>query len=393
MRFLLPCLFLCCHAAAAGQNALLPNQDEVAIDFLASYYTQDGSFSPVTGGRGTEALTDLSNIVVVNLPLDSARSVGITVGADLYSSASTDNIDNNPSSASAEDLRVYANGSYTRKDLERGRIYSARVGFSREYDYLSLNGGISFTQLFNGTNSEITVGAQAFFDSWEIILPVELRTRNQTIFPDNGRQSFNGSITFSQVLNRRAQFSLTADAVYMRGLLSTPFHRTFVDDPESGLRVAPELLPDGRFKLPISLRFNYFPGDRFVLRSYYRFYTDDWGIVGHTANLEVPIKFNPVFTAYPFVRFHTQSGSDYFAPFGAFTPRDEFRTSDYDLSALDSWKYGAGLRYAPINGLAKGRVLRKSWVLKYLQLRTAYYTRDPDLRAFVISINLGVSLR
>ena len=378
----------------AAQNGLLPNKTETEIDFLSSYYTQDGSFSPVTGGIGTEALTDISNMVVVNVPLDSARSYGVLVGGDLYSSASTDNIDNNPSSASAQDLRVYANGSYTQKDLDKGRIYTGRVGASSEYDYLSINGGVSFTQVFNGSNSEITVGAQAFFDTWDIILPIELRTRNQTIFPDDQRRSYNGSVTFSQVLNRRAQFSLTADAVFMQGLLSTPFHRTFIDvGGVVGTRVAPEILPDNRFKLPLSVRFNYFPGDRIVLRTYYRYYTDDWGITGHTASLEVPVKFGPVWTVYPYVRFHTQSASDFFAPFAAFTVADEFRTSDYDLAALNSWKYGAGLRYAPINGIFDGRVLRRHLLLKYLQLRAAYYTRDPDLTAFITSINLGFSLR
>ena len=391
MKYLLPLLLFCLCLTANAQGVLLPNKTETEIDILSSYYNQDGSFSPVTGGIGTEELTDISNIVVVNVPLDSARSYGVLVGGDLYSSASTDNIDNNPSSASADDLRVYANGSYTQKDLQKGRIYSGRVGFSNEYDYVSVNGGLSLTQVFNGANSEITVGVQAFFDQWDIILPIELRTRNQMIFPDNDRRSFNGTLTFSQVLNRRAQFSLTADAIYMTGLLSTPFHRTFISEDEI-LRVAPEILPDERFKLPLSLRFNWFPGDRFIFRSYYRFYSDNWGITGHTASLEVPVKLSPVWTVYPYVRYHTQNASDYFAPFGEFSPFDTFRTSDYDLAALSSWKYGAGLRYAPINGLFDKIFLKRRLLLKYLQIRAAYYTRDPDLTAFITSLNLGFSL-
>ena len=373
---------------ASGQNGLLPNKTETEIDFLSSYYHQDGNFSPVTGGVGTEELTDISNIVVVNVPLDSARSYGVLVGGDLYSSASTDNIDNNPSSASAQDLRVYANASYTQKDLQRGRIVSGRVGASYEYDYRSFNAGLTYTQVFNGSNSEISFGVQAFLDRWDIILPIELRTRNQSIFPNDDRRSFNATLTFAQVLNRRAQFSLTADAIYMTGLLSTPFHRTFVTE-DGVARVAPEILPDRRFKLPISVRFNWFPGDRVILRTYYRYYVDDWGITGHTASVELPVKLDPVWTLYPYFRYHTQNAADYFAPFAAFGPEAVFRTSDYDLAALESQKYGLGLRLAPINGLLDGRVFGRRLRMKYVQLRTAYYTREPDLRAFITSLNLG----
>ena len=33
----------------------------IEIDILSSYYSQDGIHSPVTGGRGTESLSDLTS--------------------------------------------------------------------------------------------------------------------------------------------------------------------------------------------------------------------------------------------------------------------------------------------------------------------------------------------
>ena len=65
----------------------------VEIDFLYNYYQQDGQNAAVTGGIGTQHLTNHAPTMQVNVPLDSFRSVSVNAGIDYYSSASTDNID------------------------------------------------------------------------------------------------------------------------------------------------------------------------------------------------------------------------------------------------------------------------------------------------------------
>ena len=100
-----------------------------------------------------------------------------------------------------------------------------------------------------------------------------------------------------------------------------------------------ERLPDTRLKTPIGMRFNYYLNEYFVLRNYYRYYFDDWGIKSHTANVEVPIKVSNSFTLYPSYRYYTQSKSDYFAPFDEHLSTEEFYTSDYDLSEFNSSQY------------------------------------------------------
>ena len=41
---------------------------EIDANFLSGYYHQDGNNSAVTGGIGTEKLTDFSNVFIVNVP-------------------------------------------------------------------------------------------------------------------------------------------------------------------------------------------------------------------------------------------------------------------------------------------------------------------------------------
>jgi hypothetical protein len=68
-----------------------------------------------------------------------------------------------------------------------------------------------------------------------------------------------------------------------------------------------------------------------VVRTYYRYYFDDWGLSSHTASGEVPIKVSDKFILCPLYRYYTQTAADYFAPFDHHLSKDEFYTSDYNL--------------------------------------------------------------
>ncbi len=63
------------------------------VDFLMSYYAQDGIHAAVSGGIGTEKLTDITPTFVVAIPLNSDDVLTIDAGISAYSSASSSNID------------------------------------------------------------------------------------------------------------------------------------------------------------------------------------------------------------------------------------------------------------------------------------------------------------
>ncbi|MCB0635630.1 MAG: DUF3570 domain-containing protein, partial [Lewinella sp.] len=196
--------------------------------------------------------------------------------------------------------------------------------------------------------------------------------------------------TFSQVLNRRMQLALSGEVIYMSGLLSTPFHRVYFADQA---RPDIERLPDSRLKIPLGLRLNIFPFDGLVLRTDYRYYWDDFGIMAHTLNLEAPIKLTRALTLSPFYRYHTQTAADYFAPYAVHTTDQQFYTSDYDLSELHSYKVGLGVGISPLYGIGRmDAFARRLLVLDKLQLRAAYYHRSTGLTAFLVSLDLGFRL-
>ena len=87
---------------AYSQENQEENAKPIEVDFLINYYQQDGNHSAVTGGEGTEELTNAAPMIIVNIPIGD-NNLSLNGGIDVYSSASSDNIDPEVSGASKGD--------------------------------------------------------------------------------------------------------------------------------------------------------------------------------------------------------------------------------------------------------------------------------------------------
>lgn len=181
--------------------------DNTEVDFLLSYYNQDGKHSAVSGGIGSEKLSDIASNIVVALPLNADDVLTFDVGVSAYTSASSSNI--NPfnagktststasgasgsststtsssgpygtpwqasSGASKSDQLATVSANYGHSSDDRNTLWNADVAFSNEYDYTSVGLGGGFTKLFNEKNTEISLKANAYLDQWRPIYPTEL---------------------------------------------------------------------------------------------------------------------------------------------------------------------------------------------------------------------------
>lgn len=372
--------------------SLYADQDwnKIDISFLSSYYEQDGNMSAVTGGLGTEHLTDFTQKLIVTIPISSRLAFNLDGGYDYYTSASSDNVDPIRSDDSAEDTRVHGNIGITYK-LDQQQTIGLRVGGSGEYDYGSASGGVTYIRTSKDENTVFSGQFQAFVDQWKIIYPIELRDRGQ-LLPNNNRQSFNLALGVNQVIDKKTQVGLQLEGIYMNGLLSTPFHRVYFQD-QAGSDI--ERLPSSRLKIPVGVRLNRYISERLVARMYYRFYWDNWGMTAHTASIELPIKLSRFLYIAPSYRFHTQTAAKYYKPYGQHLSTDQFRTSDPDLAALNSHAVGIGISYQPANGIFNlkmpGRKERHI-TLKSADLRYSHYLKNQGFRADIISFGLGFSI-
>jgi hypothetical protein len=367
---------------AAGDSAYkLRKLTYEETNIVSSYYSQDGNNAAVTGGTGSEKLTDIANSIELKFHRYDNKlrkhNFSFELGIDHYTSASSDKIDPATiSSASAADTRYYPSINWTREDAKKDVTIGAGLSYSSEYDYQSLGMNLNFSKKTKDKSGEFSAKAQAYLDHLSLLYPIELRSSL------NGgtaaRNTISGGLSWSQIINTKLQLMLEGELVYQKGYLGLPFHRVYFADNSVHI----EALPNTRWKIPLGFRANYFIGDKFIVRTWYRNYHDNWGTNSNAVQLETVVKFTPFFSFTPFYRLYHQSAVDYFAPYNAHTAADGFYTSNYDLSKFTSNFFGAGFRLAPPEGIFKIHQLNS------VELRYGHYQRTTGMKADIVSLNV-----
>jgi hypothetical protein len=367
-------------------------------NIVSSYYTQNRNHSAVTGGIGTEKVTDLSNGLELKFAGANVEGHKYTLttglGFDHHSSASSAYV-NKTGASKTGGSRVYPSIDFLVEN-KKSSTFGFGAYYSAEYNYHSFALDANYSHKI-GKGGELSGKASAYFDRVKLIYPSELIPATTVVttvtsasggggesygedgkvaIPSSPRYTYTGSLAYTQVINKNMQAALLMDVVGQNGYLSLPFHRVYLSDGT----VHVENLPVQRYKLPIGFRLNYFAGDKIIIRSYYRYFTDDWGIKAHTASLEVPVKISPFFSISPFYRYYTQTASNYFAPYQQHKTSETYYTSNYAYSAFNSAYYGVGLHIAPPGGLWKS-------ALSSLEIRYGHYTQTTDLNSDIISVN------
>jgi hypothetical protein len=390
------------------------------VNLVSSYYDQTADKSAVMGGRtdskGIGDVTDLANGLELKFVGWDGKKRKNTltsgIGIDYHTAASQAYVDSNGRSKN-NGMRIYPTLDWAIENEKTGTEFGLGAYYSAEHNYYhSIGLNTSFAKK-NHNNGEFSVKLTGYFDNIKMIRPSEFvpvdsvkttstsdsvvyvttasgRTEaltyvngkvtssstSTTVTPSKARDTYTASFSFSQVINERMQGSISMDLVYQSGYLGLPFHRVYLNTGKDTI----ENLPSQRFKLPIGVRLNYFLGDNIIVRTYYRFYIDDWGMISHTANIEVPVKITPFFSISPFYRYYVQTAVNYFAPYEKHTSADQYYTSNYALSSFSSQFFGAGIRLAPPKSILGN--------LNMLEIRYGHYTQTTDLVSNVISMNL-----
>lgn len=375
------------------------------INLVSSYYNQNGNHSAVTGGIGTEKVTDFSNGINMNLVwynnAMNKNTLAVGLGIDHHTSASAAYVSITGASNTGGS-RIYPSLDWTVENTKKGTSYGAGIYYSSEYNYQSLGADLHFSAKTTDKMGEFGVKLQGYFDHVKLIYPSEFiptsTTTTGTIvtsasggssyssgesgkarIPSSPRNTYSASFSYSQIITSRLQIMFLADVVTQHGFLSLPFHRVYFSNGKDTI----ERLPSSRFKLPLGFRANYFLGDDIILRSYYRYYTDNWGSKSNTANLEVVYKISPFLSVSPFYRYYTQTAAKYFAPYEENSPTQIYFTSNYEYAKFNSQFFGIGFRVAPPTGVLGWQSLHE------LELRYGHYKQNVGLTSDVVSLSLG----
>jgi hypothetical protein len=171
-----------------------------------------------------------------------------------------------------------------------------------------------------------------------------------------------------------------ADGVQQTGYLSLPFHRVYFNDNS----VHQEALPDKRFKIPLGVRANYFLGDKVILRAYYRYYTDDWGLKSNTFSLETPVKISPFVSVSPFYRYYSQTRLNILRLIKQHTAFDDFYTVIMifqNSAVIFTEQESESVRRTVYLGVER---------LNMLEIRYGHYTKSVGMKSDIISLNLKI---
>jgi hypothetical protein len=322
----------------------------------------------------------------------------VGMGFDYHTAASQAYVSKTGAS-SPTGTRIYPSLDYTLESAKTGNTIGVGAYYSGEYNYQSLGTDLHFSVKTDHKNGEFSAKLQGYFDEVKLIYPSEFDLNStadgsSTVVSDNGdgyghgnrgnlasspRTTLSAAFSYSQQINERLQIMFLGDVVGQHGYLSLPFHRVYFNTGKDTI----EKLPSTRFKLPVGFRLNYFLGDNIIIRSYYRYYQDDWGIKSNTIGIEVPYKITPFLSISPFYRFYQQSASKYFAGYEDHSPTDEYYTSNYEYAKFNSSFFGVGFRIAPPKGVFGWQGLHD------MEIRYGHYTQTTGLVSDVVSLALS----
>ncbi len=334
------------------------------------YQSQAG---PLLGAGSERATIFEPQLEIVASQGDRLRHV-LTVPVDVVTAASPDAIDHGPASADVVSgaSRFVVSGTIDWAATYRASAesdVSMRAGLHLEEPFRSWHGGLATSRAFAGGDTVVALSALEVFDWFDRFDVTGHR------FGRTQRSSTTASAGVTQVLTPTAVVALNYGITLQRGELGNTWNSV----PLAGAERGPELLPGERLRHALVVRASQFLPWNGAMKLYYRFYSDDWGLVAHSVEAQLMQRLTPSVYVGALYRFHTQTGVDFFTTLA--TPDRALRTADSDLAPLDSHTIG-GRVVVDVPLAASVRAL-------HFELGYERYVRTNDLRMDVVTCETG----
>lgn len=370
-------------AAAActllGTSATAP---AVAADAAPDQWSIDSSL--LYYGESDSRVTDISAAISAQRNFDDERKLGITLTADTLTGASASGAialdrpqtftspsgkgtysttsNDVPLDDTFKDTRYALNASWT-QPFARLYTFTAGLGFSTEYDYQHIGANLLLSRDFNKRNTTLSLGAAYSQDDIDPVggAPVPLSQMLDVGNLTNKLGSDSKNVIdllfgVTQVLGRNTVLRVNYSFSDSNGYLNDPYKILSVVDPLTGDTVLRtpvgagptgvyrfENRPDTRTKQGLYAEMKHAFG-KSVLRTAYRFMTDDWGIDSNTLEASYRWPMGAASYVEPQLRYYTQSEADFYrSSLVAGRPLPQYASADFRLGSFDA--ITAGLKY------------------------------------------------
>jgi hypothetical protein len=349
VRYVITCLGLVAMQAHAG---VLPEDRADAL-----YFRYDGGGVVINGPS-----------VLLRKSIGEHVSVSANHYVDMVSSAS---IDVETSASPYEDERTQSSLSV---DFLNGKsMYTLGYVNSDESDYKAKTMFAAISHDMFGDLTTIGFGyKRGENEVFKNLKDADGVVANDPNFAETMEsQSFNVSV--SQIITKNLILAGQYEVITDEGFLRSPYRsiRFFTDPLHQQL--GPEQYPNTRSSNAVSIRAKYFLPYRAAIDTMYRFYTDTWGVLGHTAELGYVHPTNNekwIFEAR--ARYYTQDAADFYQDIFPRADYANFMARDKELATYSALTAGIGATY-------QFKIQRFPWLTKgELNLRYDFMTVEYD---------------
>jgi len=360
---LLRCVITCCALAGLSNYAAAGVLPEDRADIL--YFKYDGGGVTIDGPS-----------VLVRKSIGEHVSVAANYYIDMVSSAS---VDVETSASPYEDERTQSSLSM---DFLHGKsTYSIGYVNSDESDYKAKT---MFAAVSHDMFGDLTTISFAFKNGknevFQNVKIDDVKQNNPNFNEGLGfaeMESKSYSVSLSQIITKNLILSGQYEVITDEGWLNSPYRsvRFFIGTDQQGQQ--PEVYPNTRSSNAASVRAKYFLPWRAAVDGMYRFYTDTWGVLGHTAELGYVHPLDKKFVGGDWifegrVRYYTQEAADFYA--------DIFPRADYsNFMARDKELATYGAVTAGVTATYEFKIERFPWLTKgQINLRFDHMQVDYD---------------
>jgi uncharacterized protein DUF3570 len=289
--------------------------------------------------------------VLVRKKIGDSLSVSANYYEDLISSAS---LDVQLSASKYKETRKQK--SFSADYLHGKTTYSAGIINSVEPDYRANTSFYSVSQDMFGDLTTVTMSYKRGWDRVFADVKEDGKIVNQ---PDFGGTDAKGNpiafrsadhrgyaLGISQILTRNMLLSLNYEVLTDQGYLASPYRKIrYASAGGKGFQLADQIYPGTRTSNAGSALIKYYLPWRAALTAQYRFFTDTWGIVGHTGELGYT---HPAWKRWIFdgsFRYYRQTSADFYSDLFPRANYANFMARDRELAQFQSYSFGVGASY------------------------------------------------
>ncbi|MGO9933423.1 MAG: DUF3570 domain-containing protein [Steroidobacteraceae bacterium] len=261
--------------------------------------------------------------------------------------------------------------------------YTASYIDSVERDYISNTASFSLSQDMFGDLTTVTLGyaktnnkiGENNGTAWVPI--IDWLGHSQT-------SSYTGGL--SQIITRNFIAGLNLQVIANSGYLSNPYRSIRYLDPSNpkGYSLGSQVYPDTQTSTAVEIQGKYYLPFRAAVTGSYRYYTDTWGVVGNTYELDYTQPISNVWILEGRLRYYKQGQATFYSDLFPYADAQNFEARDQNLAALDDYTVGAKATYAFLPGGWK--MFKRATVtldisrirFNYLDFRNIKYYGEPQ---------------